>query len=179
MIAMQITVTDGVTGPLRAFSATADKLLDTILRIVGYRYRADLKKNYLSGQMLNQVSGTLVRSLVVGRRKGVKHVYLVGSKAVRDKQDLGGVIIRRRDAGAIKLANIFEHAGGYVIEPKKAKALIIPTPAGIFFSKRVEGRARPFMSESARAFRWDEAFEKTTDDVVTKEWKRLGLEVTP
>lgn len=175
MIVAQVKVQDGLTEPLGRFGAGAPKLLDQILKIVGYRYRTYIKKNYLSGQMLAQSTGGLVQSLAVGKRRGVNHVYLVGSKPVIDRQNLGGVRVSRANLGVVKLANIYEHVGGYVIEPKTAKRLFVATPSGIFFPLRVEGKERPFMSQSAATFGWAEAFDKTADEVIGKELKRLGF----
>jgi len=179
MIGLEVVVTDGVSDRLAAFGSAAPRMLDTILRMVGSQYRAELKKKYLSGQMLGRNSGSLVRSLYVGRSRGKKHVYIVGNKAVRSKQDFGGVAIVRRDAASVKLANIYEHAGGYTIVPKNKKALMFVTSDGqIVFTKRVVGRSRPFMSASAQAFAWPSAFTKTTDRVVDEECKKIGLGVS-
>lgn len=179
MIAAQIIIKDDVKDRLAEFGKQAPKLLDKILRMVGSQYRADLKKRYLSGQMLNRREGNLYRSLYVGQLRGQRHVYVVDSRAVTSRQDFGGVIIKRTYSGSIKLANIFEHSGGYTILPAKAKALVFVADDGkIVFTKRVQGRQRPFMSQSARDFRWNPAFEKTTDKVVEEAAKAVGLEVT-
>jgi len=178
MIGIEVRVTDGVTDRLECFGRDAPKHLDRILRMVGAQYRAELKKKYLSGQMLNKNSGNLVRSLYVGRARGARHAYVVGSKAVKSTQDFGGVAIVRRDSSSIKLANIYEHAGGYTIVPKNKKALMFVTRDGnIVFTKRVSGQARPFMSKSAGEFAWSSAFDKTTDRIVAEEARKIGLEV--
>ena len=179
MIGLDVIVTDGVSERLESFGASAPRMLDKILRMSGSQYRAELKKKYLSGQMLARQSGDLVRSLYVGRAKGQKHVYIVGSKAVKSRQDFGGVAIARSDASRIKLANIFEHAGGYTIRPAARKALMFVAPDGtIVFTKRVTGRARPFMTASAQAFNWSAAFESSTTKTIHEECMRIGLEVT-
>lgn len=172
MIVTQVVIKDDITPALDQFGAQMPKLLDTVLRIVGYRYRAHIKKNYLSGQMLGIETGQTIQSLVVGKRRGAKHIYIVGSRKVTSRQDFGGVALRRTNTEGVKLANIFEHQGGYVIEPKKAKALIIPVASGIYFAKRVEGRARPFMTQSAQTFSWGPTIEKTVLEVVEKQLKK-------
>jgi hypothetical protein len=180
MIVVEVIATDGVSGKLERFGRDAPKHLDKILRMVGSQYRAELKKKYLSGQMLGRVSGNLVRSLYVGPAKGKRHVYVVGQKATKSVQDFGGVSIVRREAVGIKLANIYEHAGGYTIVPKNKKCLMFVTKEGnIVFTKKVTGHARPFMTASAKAFNWPTAFEKTTDRIITEEARKLGLEATP
>jgi len=180
MIGLSVVVTDGVSDRLHAFGRAAPSMMDRILRMVGSQYRAELKKNYLSGQMLGRSSGDLVRSLYVGRARGKKHVYIVGSKAIRSKQDFGGVAIRRSDASRIKLANIYEHGGGYSIAPKEKKALMFVAADGtIVFTKRVRGQSRPFMTASARAFNWTQAFSKTTDRIVIEETGKIGLGAKP
>jgi len=180
MTGIEVNITDGVTDKLERFGRAAPKHLDKILRIVGSQYRAELKKKYLSGQMLGRNSGNLVRSLYVGKQRGRDHVYIVGSKSVKSRQDFGGVAIVRRDAASLKLANIFEHAGGYTIVPKVKKALMFVTSDGnIVFTRKVTGQARPFMSASSRAFAWAQTFESTTSRVITEEARKLGLEATP
>lgn len=175
MIAAQVVVHDGITQPLERFGAAAPKMLDLILKTAGYRYRAFLRKNYLSGQMLAQQTGQLAGSIVVGKKKGSAHVFLVGSKKIVSKQDFGGLVIRRSYGDGVKLSNIFEHAGGYTITPKTAKALVFSTPEGLVFTKRVQGRERPFMSASAAAFNWGAAFDSSTEQVIARELKKLGL----
>lgn len=180
MTGIDVIVTDGVTDKLERFGRDAPKHLDRILRMVGSQYRAELKKKYLSGQMLGRNSGNLVRSLYVGQARGRRHVYVVASKAVKSTQDFGGVAIVRRESGSMKLANIYEHSGGYTIVPKNKKCLMFVTKDGnIVFTKKVTGQSRPFMTASAKAFNWPGAFEKTTDRIITEEARRLGLEATP
>jgi hypothetical protein len=178
MIAAQIIIKDDVKDRLDQFGKQAPKLLDKVLRMVGSQYRAELKKRYLSGQMLNRREGNLYRSIYVGQLRGHRHVYVVSSRKTTSSQNLGGVSIKRTDSGSIKLANIFEHSGGYTILPAKAKALVFVADDGkIVFTKRVQGSQRPFMSQSARDFRWDSAFQKTTDAVVLEAANFIGLEV--
>jgi len=176
---LQVVVHGGVEAKLEQYALHAPKYLDRVLRLVGSQYRAMLKKNYLSGQMIGRQSGDLYRSIYVSKVKSKKHVYRVGSKAVKSKQDFGGVAIVRT-SDATRLANIYEHAGGYSIQPKTRKALMFVTPDGqIVFTKRVSGQARPFMSASSRAFNWSQAFSTATDKVVTDEFAKLGIKVTP
>jgi hypothetical protein len=180
MIYGEIIVTDGVTDRLERFGRDAPKHLDRILRMVGSQYRAELKKKYLSGQMLGKNTGNLVRSLYVGKSVGKKHVYIVGTKSRRYVQDFGGVAIVRKEAASLKLANIYEHAGGYTIVPKNKKCLMFVTKDGnIVFTKKVVGQARPFMSASSKSFDWSKAFENTTDRIITEEARKLWLEATP
>jgi len=180
MIGLSVVVTDGVTDKLERFGLDAPKHLDRILRMVGAQYRAELKKKYLSGQMLGRDSGNLVRSLYVGKARGKKHVYVVGSKSIKSRQDFGGVAIVRSESSSIKLANIYEHAGGYTIVPKTKKHLMFVTRDGnIVFTAKVSARSRPFMTTSARAFGWSQAFEKTTDRIITEEARKIGLEAKP
>lgn len=180
MTGMEVIVTDGVTDRLERFGRDAPKHLDRILRMVGSQYRAELKKKYLSGQMLGKDSGNLVRSLYVGQARGRRHVYVVASKKTKSKQDFGGVAIVRSESASMKLANIYEHAGGYTIVPKNKKCLMFVTKDGnIVFTKKVTGRQRPFMSASSKAFGWSKAFENTTDRIITEEARKLGLEAMP
>jgi hypothetical protein len=167
MILTEVRVTDGLTQPLEQFGERAPKMLDTILKITGYRYRKYINKDYLSGQMLSRRTGSLAASTIVGKKKGGGHIYLVGQKS-KGYASRGAVVVT-------KLANIYEHSGGYVIEPKKAKCLVFQGPDGLVFVKRVEGKARPFMSQSASSFPWADTFNRTSDDVIAKELKKLGM----
>ncbi len=178
MMRTSIILEDGVKDKLRQFGSRFPKALDKVLYRVGTQYRAELKKKYLSGQMLGRRSGQLIKSLYVARAKGEKHCYVVGQKTITERQDFGGVVLVRSSSESLKLANIYEHSGGYTIVPKKAKALVFVAPDGkIVFTKRVQGRERPFMSTSAQRFNWVQAFEKTTDKIVAEEAKLSGMEV--
>lgn len=173
MIAVEVAVTGDLEQAFARFgNGHAYKLADKTIRLVGYRYRSYLKKEYLSGQMLGKRSGQLTDSMVVGRPKGYgsRLVYLVGGKKKVRKDG-------SNTAAAIKLANIYEHAGGYVIEPKNARTLVFTAPDGsTVFTKRSQGRERPFMTASAKAFDWKGAFAKSEEDVIGKELKRLAKE---
>jgi len=174
MIVAQVKVTDGLTQPLERFGAAAPGMLDQVLRGGGYRYRAFLRKNYLRGQMLRQNFGDLIRSLYVGKKKGQKHFYLVGGRAVSVAKDSDGFKIY--DATPIRLANIFEHAGGYTIVPKKKKRLFAVTASGYWmFATKIQGRERPFMSASAEAFDWGSAFDAELEKALGKELSKAGL----
>src|SRR3989339_1616176 len=163
MIAVQVVASGDLESDMARFSDHAPKLVDKVLRIVAYRYRKDLQTNYLSGQYLKQRTGNLKKSLVVGRKRGAKFVYLVGSKATKDKST--GLY----SAQSIKLANIFENPAGYTIKPKNAKALrFMAVDGSLVFTKEVKGRPRPFMTDSAKNFNWTAAFEKTTEEVIAK-----------
>jgi hypothetical protein len=169
MIAIQVVVSGNLEEDMAKFGDHAPKLVDRVIRIVAYRFRKDLRKNYLSGQYLDKRSGDLQKSMVVGRRRGVKFVYLVGSKGIKDKKT--GTV----NVSSVKLANIYEHAGGYTIEPKNRKALVFTAADGsLVFTKRVHGREKPFMTASAKNFNWTTAFQKTEEEVIGKELKKLA-----
>jgi hypothetical protein len=171
VIIAQVVVKDGLTGPLERFGKEAPKMLDQVLKGAGYRYRAFLKKNYLRGQMLKQDTGALVRSIYVGKLKRQKHVYIVGNRAVIDRDENGD-----SHAGGVKLANIYEHAGGYTIVPKRRKRLFAVTASGYWmFATRIEGKERPFMSASTQAFGWSNAFDAELEKALDKALKTSGL----
>jgi hypothetical protein len=185
MIAGEIIVNEGpIVAALERFGANAPKALDKVLKVTGYRYRAFVRKSYLSGQMLNAETGQLRDSIIVARKRGRTHSFIIGGRKKVDKQDLGGVVLRRTNSEGIKLANIYEHQGGYVIVPKNRKALIVPvargfagamgpSAGGVFFAKRVEGHARPFMSASAAAFPWAATIEKTAEAYYEKALREM------
>ena len=169
MIAVQVAVSGDLEGDMARFGDHAAKLVDKVIRIVAYRYRKDIKTNYLAGQYLKAWSGDLQKSLVVGRKKGSKFTYLVGSKGIKDKTT--GIV----NMGSVKLANIYEHAGGYTIVPKRAKALrFMAADGSLVFAKSVHGEAKPFMTDSSKSFDWTTAFAKTEEEVIGKEIKKLA-----
>jgi hypothetical protein len=166
MMEMEVHFKGNLEESLARFGDHVPKLADKVVRIVAYRYRKALKSEYLSGQYLEKRSGTLQKSLIVGRKRGEKLVYLVGSKRVHGK----GV-------ATAKLSNIYEHAGGYTIEPKDKKALVFQAADGSYvFTKRVQGKEKPFMTDSTRSFPWIATFEQATEEVIIKEMKKLEQE---
>lgn len=175
MIVPEVILHGDLEGDMEKFGEQAPKLVDKTIRIVAYRYRSHIKKDYLSGQYLSagDYKGGLKDSLVAGKKKGKKFVYLVGSKKKTNKKT-GEVY-----ATALKLANIYEHAGGYTIKPKNKKALRFESPnvagpgAYVFVRGEIHGRQRPFMSDSVRSFPWSAEFAKTTEEVIVKEMKKL------
>jgi hypothetical protein len=169
MVTIQVVVSGTLEEDMAKFGDTAPKLVDRVIRIVAYRFRKDLRKNYLSGQYLDKRSGDLQRSMVVGRKRGAKFVYLVGSKGIKDKKT--GMV----SVSSVKLANIYEHAGGYTIEPVNKKVLCFTAADGsLVFTRRVHGQAKPFMSDSAKRFDWNTAFQKTEAEVIGKELRKLA-----
>jgi hypothetical protein len=172
MIGLTVIVNGNLEENFAKFSDHAPRLVDKTLRIVAYRYRKHLLTDYLSGGMLREQTGTLKRSVVVGKKRGFKFVYLVGSKGVKNKAD------GTYNANAIKLANIYEHSGGYTVRPKNKKALRFMGDNGefVFVRGEVRGRERPFMSASRRSFPWTAKFAQTEEEVMGKEIKRLAKE---
>jgi hypothetical protein len=156
---------------MEKFGQAAPKLVNRVFRIVAYRYRKDLKRNYLSGQYLGKRSGQLQKSLTVWKKRGKTIVYRIGSTGIMNKAS------GKFDVSNIKLANIYEHAGGYTIRPKDAKALCFAAPDGsLVFTKLIRGQERPFMSDSAKGFNWDDAFRRTEEEIIGRETKRLAQE---
>jgi len=171
VIALQVAVSGDLEGDFAKFSDHAPKLVEKVIRIVAYRYKKDIRKNYLSGQILGSVTGDLQKSLVAGRKRGTKFTYLVGSKSTKSK---AGAI----SVASLKLSNIYEHEGGYTIKPKNVKALRFLDKSGgyVFVRREIHGQAHPFMTASARAFPWAESFRITEEEVIGKELKRLAKE---
>jgi hypothetical protein len=172
MIDLQVVASGSLEEDFAKFSDHAPKLVDKTLRIVAYRYRKHLLTDYMSGGMIGSRTGTLKKSVVVGRKRGARFVYLVGSKAVKNKAD------GTYNASAIKLANIYEHSGGYTIRPKNKKALVFTGSDGslVFIRGEIQGRERPFMSTSVRSFPWTAKFAQSEEEVMGKELKRLAAQ---
>ena len=175
---VRIEYNDGLTKPLERYAADAPKMLNGILKIAGYKYRVYIRKNYLSGQMLYSRPniGPLWMSMLVSKSRYFANSVTIGAKKVSITTDMGAFKVRRSTNDAVKLANIYEHDGGYTIKPTKAKVLIYKLPDGSWRrSKEVRGRQRPFMSDSAKTFNWDKALDEGTERVVREENKKLGF----
>jgi len=168
MLELKVNLEDQVSSALRGFiePRLQSRMTNFILARVGRRYRAHLRANYLAGQMINGGRGgeSLSGRMRVYRDKKRKNVYLVGEK----KGDQG-------DGQSVKLSNIYEHPGGYVITPKKKGKLMFVAGNGRVFTNMVAGRPRPFMSASMASFGWDAAFKSDSEDVIAKELKKAGL----
>lgn len=172
MIALQIVASGNLEENFAKFTDNAPKLVDKTIRIVAYRYRKHVLTNYISGQYLDSKTGLLKKSIIVGKKKRAKFVYLVGTRGVKDKSS------GTYNASSVKLANIFEHDGGYTISPKNKKAVAFKGADGnwVFVRGEIRVASRPFMTDAARAFPWQEKFAQTTEEVIVKELKRLEKE---
>ena len=170
MISARVIVQDGVTERLEQFGKRADKMLMSIVRSVGGKYKQYIKKKYLSGGMLNRGTGQLYKSIFSTKMRNKNFSVIVGSGKVKDKES--------GDITSIKLANIYEHAGGYTIMPKNKGFLAFHTSGGWVFTRQgIHGESKPFMSASAASFGWEDAFEDSTDKFIKKECAKLGIEV--
>ena len=169
MIEITLSIEDQVGPALARFGdpRTQSRILNFILSRIGRRYRAHMRANYLAGQMIDGGRGaeSLNKRLVVYKDKKHKNVYLVGEK-------MGN----QEDGRPVKLANIFEHPGGYTITPKNKKVLFFVDKDGHWvFTKKVEGRQRPFMSSSYGSFGWDAATKAEIESVMDDEIKKAQL----
>jgi hypothetical protein len=166
---MQIVVSDIVGPRIAAFGdeRNQSRILNFIIARVGREYRKKLRASYLSGQMIGSGPGPdhLKNRIMVYKKKRDRNVYIIGEKAKMTN-----------DAANVRLANIFEHPGGYTIVPKKKKVLFFVTPDGHWnFAKRVEGKSRPFMSASYSAFPWSPTISAEADKVFELEKRKSGL----
>lgn len=176
MIVTQVIVKDGLTEPLEKFGKRAPKMLDSVLLSVGYKYRAFIRRDFIAGQMLYSRPGIgpLWMSLFSGRAKGKKHVAIVGAKKTTTTSDMGGFLVRKTFE-ASHLGNIFEHAGGYTIVPKKKKYLTFQIDGKWIRVPEIKGKQRPFMSASAAAFNWAAEMDASAEKMAAREMKKAGL----
>lgn len=183
-IELTLSIMDNVGPELEKFGdeKNQSRILNFILGRVGRRYRAHLKAVYLAGQMINGGHGrdSLSGRILVYKNKRAKNLYTIGEKRKNDPR-----------AGQVKLANIYEHAGGYTILPKTGKLLAIPSGSDsysvwsgfgkayhgdwIFTKKPIHGKARPFMSASFASFGWNPVIAAEAKAVFKGEIKKAGL----
>jgi hypothetical protein len=151
MIELTLSIEDTVGPALAQFGdpRNQSRILNFILSRIGRRYRAHMRANYLAGQMIDGGRGaeSLNKRLVVYKDKKHKNVYLVGEK-------MGN----QEDGRPVKLANIFVDKDGHWV-----------------FTKKVEGRQRPFMSSSYGSFGWDAATKAEVESVMDAEIKKAQL----
>jgi hypothetical protein len=169
MIDLSLSIEDRVGPALMRFGdeKNQSRILNFILARVGRRYRAHLRGRYLAGQMINGGGGTdsLSSRIMVYKKKRQKNVYVIGEKAKKTESMTG-----------VKLANIYEHAGGYTILPKSKKVLAGVAASGYwFFARKIEGSQRPFMSASFASFGWNPAINAEAESVLKAEIAKAGL----
>jgi len=185
---MEVKVNGELESNFAAFGDIASKLADKTIRLVAYRYKQFIRSSYLSGQTLSKGSGTLSKSITVGRKKigqgkmGYQSfIYWVGPKRIAYSGRMPG-----HYTDTMMVSRIMEKAGGYTIAPKERmthknlnrSALAFTISGGsIVFAKKVEvTQARPFMSQSVKAFPWAQKFEEMTESVIRSELKKLEKE---
>jgi hypothetical protein len=169
MIELKISIEDQLGPALKNFgdARNQSRILNFILARIGRRYRVFLRKNYLGGQMINGGGGpdSLSGRILVYKKRGVKNVYTVGEKGKNTA-----------NATNVRLSNIYEHAGGYTIVPKKKKTLMFVTSDGFWhFAKKVQGKQRPFVSASFGSFGWNPVIEAEAESVFKAELAKAGL----
>lgn len=167
-MSISINVKDELMPKLDIFDSDKTKLrlANNILGRTGRKYAAQLKRNYLRGQMINGGKGadSLYGRIRVYRSKRQKYTWIIAEKT------------RTGETEGVKLSNIYEHEGGYTILPKRAKTLkFIGSDGKPVFVKKVEGKSRPFISSSSDAFPWNQTLEAMADEVVEKELEKDGL----
>jgi hypothetical protein len=165
MIDLSIGLDDQLSPLFKEFGSERNqsRIVNFTLSRIGRRYRAYLKSNFLGGQLINGGRGgeSLSSRLRVYKDKRKKNVYVVGERY----GDEG-------DGRRVKLANIYEHAGGYTIIPKRKKCLKFVVNGVEVFTKRVEGKERPFMSRSFAAFDWPGVTKSEGESVYKKEMEK-------
>jgi hypothetical protein len=169
MTELKLSFDDQLSPIFREFGSEKNqsRLVNFTLARIGRRYRAYLKANFLSGQIINGGKGaeSLSGRIRVYKDKRKKNVYIVGE---RKKSDSSGQ--------RINLANIFEHPGGYIILPKKKKSLLFVDSGGFWVhTKRIVGKSRPFMTLSFEGFDWEKITKEEGDSVYKKEMEKVGL----
>lgn len=170
MLDLSLNIEDKIGPYLNDFKnpRTQSRITNFILARTGRRYVAYMRQNFLAGQLINggKSSGgeSLSSRIRVFKNKSRKNSYIIGEK-----------LKAQADGRRVKLANIYEHAGGYVIEPKKKKSLLFVDGGGFWIhAKRIEGKARPFMSASFKSFNWDSIISAEGESVYKKEMEKMA-----
>lgn len=185
MISMQISIEDQVGSRLAKFGdqKNQSRILNYIIARTGSDCRKTLRTKYLAS-MFEKAKGSgpdsLWNRILVYKVKRQKNVYRVGEKGKKTDSAIN-----------VRLANIYEHAGGYTIRPKNGKVLAIPVGADsyvansgfgkafhgdwVFTRKPIEGRQRPFFSRSFESFPWALSTAANADFVFAKELAKEGL----
>jgi hypothetical protein len=157
---VQVTVSgdDKLIFDLKRFAQDFPKVLNSMLRYSANKFIAHVRKNYLSGQMLNASrGGKLWKGLRVRKTRGRQHSYVV----------LGP-----------RLSLIYEHPGGAVIKPKQKKSLAWGGPPGgkqPIHAKEVRLVRRPFMSAAQNTFNFDQATNEAIRKIMDRELKKRGF----
>jgi hypothetical protein len=120
-----------------------DKILMKSIKNVAYRYRAIVRKNYLSGQILGKRKGDVFNSIKVTVKKASNTAF-IRSTAI--------------------LQNIYDYAPGATIRPKYKKILKFVLPDGsTIFAKEVHLRPRPYMAISSAAYPFNSDLKSEAD----------------
>lgn len=157
---IRIEISDPVSAQLKALGDDAPHVLDRSLSKTGTFYRAFVRRNYLSGQMLHRRSGKLYKSMWVKKMRGRQHDYLISAQP--------------------RLSNIYEQ--GAVITPKTGRVLrfIGLTRGGmaqgwVFTRRTVFLAPRRFMSQSAAVYPFQVTFGIAAESEIQKAIKQRGL----
>lgn len=153
---VRITLEEEMTGKLDRLGGDAGKVLDRILRSTGARYRDYVRRGYLSGQMLGRRTGTLWRSVLAQKLRQVQHTVLV--------------------SGQPKLSNIYEHAGGALIVPRRGGVLRFEVGGKVVYTRRpIRLRQRPFITASSGTFDFGGAFGIAAEKTFAEEFRKRGI----
>jgi hypothetical protein len=156
MITIVMTVEDEASAGLKAFEEHFPGTLDASLRGTALAFRNHVRKNYLSGQMLNRITGDLWKSIHHGKSRRATHDFIISSHP--------------------QLANIYSHPGGANIAPSNAKALRWwKIGEGYHFSKHSHLAEKPFMRTAVQAFDFGAQFKKSADRAIEKAIKKARL----
>jgi len=157
---------NGLANNLKAIGRQGDKITGKIVGRTARFYRAYVKKDFLSGQLLGIRTGQTKKRMIVYKKRGSKATYIIGQKGFSTNSQTG-----------TKLSNIYEHSGGYIITPKNKKALHFEINGQEIFCKKVVGKEKPFMSQSSDRFNFARSFDESAAEVVPAEFAKLGIEV--
>ncbi|RPH37789.1 MAG: hypothetical protein EHM91_14600 [Planctomycetota bacterium] len=159
---IRIEITDPVSEKLKLFGDDAPKVLDRAISKTGSFYRAFVRRNYLSGQMLRRRTGRLYQSMRVRKMRGKKHSYWI--------------------SGQPRLSNIYDRTGETVIRPKSGGVLrFMGTTHGgmgqvwVFTRRPVYLRPRRFITESSAVYPFQPTFGTAAESEIKKEMRRRNL----
>ena len=139
---------------LKRFGSDFPKVLNSMIRYSANKFRAHVRKKFLSGQMLGKRTGKTQKSIRVKKARGRPHAYIVLQP---------------------RLANIYEHLGGANIKPETKKSLRFHVGAKTVHAKQVQLRRRPFWSSAIATFGFNKATNEAIDKILDRELRKRGF----
>jgi hypothetical protein len=160
MMDVTLDFRDELTPVLKALGREAPNILDEGLKGTATGFRDYARRSL--GSMLHSQTGVTYKQLKSMKRRDRPHYFMVWAPS---------------------LANIYEHAGGASIRPKRRTARNSKRPPALkfvvggktVFTKRVHLARRPFMSTAYQTCDFGRTFDAEATAAIARARARLGL----